>query len=62
MDPSGNVWASGSPLTKFDPETRKFTRFEEVKSSYDVKTDKNGDVWFTTRSGETRSAKSTARQ
>jgi virginiamycin B lyase len=50
LDPSGNVWASGSPLTKFDPETRKFTRFEEVKSSYDVKADKNGDVWFTTGS------------
>jgi virginiamycin B lyase len=51
LDPSGNVWASGSPLTKFDPETRKFTRFEEVKSSYDVKPDKNGDVWFTTGFG-----------
>ncbi|MGD0962745.1 MAG: carboxypeptidase regulatory-like domain-containing protein [Candidatus Acidiferrales bacterium] len=51
IDPSGNVWASGSPLTKFDPETRKFTRFEEVPSSYDVKPDKNGDVWFTSGSG-----------
>jgi virginiamycin B lyase len=47
LDRSGNVWASGFPLTKFDPETRKFTRFEEVKSAYDVKPDKNGDVWFT---------------
>ncbi|MGD0963278.1 MAG: carboxypeptidase regulatory-like domain-containing protein [Candidatus Acidiferrales bacterium] len=50
LDSSGNVWASGSPLTKFDPETRKFTRFEEVSSSYDVKPDQNGDVWFTTGS------------
>jgi virginiamycin B lyase len=47
LDPSGNVWASGVPLTKFDPETRKFTRFEEVTHAYDVKPDKNGDVWFT---------------
>jgi virginiamycin B lyase len=47
LDPSGNVWGSGQPLTKFDPETRKFTRFEEVKIAYDVKPDKNGDVWFT---------------
>lgn len=47
IDPSGNVWASGSPLTKFDPKTLKFTRFEEVQNTYDVKPDKNGDVWFT---------------
>ena len=50
LDPSGNVWASGVPLTKFDPETKKFTRFEEVNHAYDVKPDKNGDVWFTSRS------------
>jgi virginiamycin B lyase len=47
LDPSGRVWASGSPLTMFDPETRKFTRFDEVGGTYDVKPDKNGDVWFT---------------
>jgi streptogramin lyase/mono/diheme cytochrome c family protein len=47
LDPSGNVWGSGQPLTKFDPETRKFTHFDEVKIAYDVKPDKNGDVWFT---------------
>jgi virginiamycin B lyase len=47
LDPSGNVWASGAPLTKFDPETKKFTRFAEVPRVYDVKPDKNGDVWFT---------------
>jgi virginiamycin B lyase len=45
------VWASGAPLTKFDPETQKFTRFEEVPSAYDVKPDKNGDVWFTSGGG-----------
>ena len=47
LDPSGNVWASGRPLTRFDPETKKFTRFNEVATCYDVKVDKNGDVWFT---------------
>jgi virginiamycin B lyase len=47
LDPSGNVWASGSPLTKFDPETRKFTRFDELLGVYDVKPADNGDVWFT---------------
>ena len=47
LDPSGNAWASGVPLTKFDPETKKFTRFEEVPNAYDVKSVANGDVWFT---------------
>jgi len=47
LDRSGNVWTTGSPLTKFDPETKKFTRFEEVKDSYDVRQDANGDIWFT---------------
>jgi streptogramin lyase len=47
LDPSGNVWSSGIPLTKFDPETGKFTRFTEVAATYDVKPDKNGDAWFT---------------
>jgi virginiamycin B lyase len=47
LDPTGNVWGSGSPLTKFDPKIGKFTRFEEVEAAYDVKPDKNGDVWFT---------------
>jgi virginiamycin B lyase len=45
--PNGKVWASGTPLTMFDPETEKYTRFEEVPMTYDVKTAKNGDVWFT---------------
>jgi virginiamycin B lyase len=43
----GKVWASGSPLTMFDPETEKFTHFDQVGDAYDVKPDKNGDVWFT---------------
>ena len=28
IDPSGKVWTSGVPLTRFDPETGKFTRFD----------------------------------
>jgi virginiamycin B lyase len=47
LDPSGNAWSSGYPLSKFDPKTKKFTHFDEVRNSYDVKPDKNGDVWFT---------------
>jgi virginiamycin B lyase len=48
LDSSGKVWASGIPLTRFDPETGKFTRFDSGGGYiYDVKPDKNGDVWFT---------------
>jgi len=48
LDPAGNVWSSGTPLVKFDPETAKFTRFDtEAPSTYDVKPDRNGHVWFT---------------
>jgi virginiamycin B lyase len=49
LDPAGNVWASGTPLTKFDPETKKFIRVEGISQSlvYDVKPDTNGDAWFT---------------
>ena len=48
IDPSGRVWASGVPLTMFDPETRKFTKLDSGGGYiYDVKPDKNGDVWFT---------------
>ena len=49
IDPSGKVWASGIPLTRFDPETGQFTQFDKEDGGYfyDVKPDKNGDVWFT---------------
>ena len=48
LDPSGKVWASGGLLARFDPETGKFTHFvEEDGYVYDVKPDKNGDIWFT---------------
>jgi streptogramin lyase/mono/diheme cytochrome c family protein len=46
--PNGKVWTSGKPTTMFDPETEKFTRMEgSAADTYDVKPDKNGDVWFT---------------
>jgi virginiamycin B lyase len=47
IDINGNAWSSGYPLSKFDPKTGKFTHFDEVRNSYDVEPDKNGDVWFT---------------
>jgi len=47
LDPEGNVWATGSPLSRFDPETRKFTRFEQIPHLYTLALDKNGNFWFT---------------
>src|SRR6202158_6151017 len=47
IDPSGKVWTSGVPLTRFALETGKFARFAEGEYAYDVKPDKNGDAWFT---------------
>jgi virginiamycin B lyase len=47
IDPTGKVWTSGVPLTRYDPETAKFDRFIEGEYAYDVKPDKNGGAWFT---------------
>jgi hypothetical protein len=47
LDPGGNAWSSGNPLTRLDRNTRKFTRFEEMASTYDVEVDGNGNIWFT---------------
>ncbi len=47
FDPDGNAWASGNPLTRFDRRTKKFTRFDDIPSTYDVKEDSNGNIWFT---------------
>src|SRR5580704_6233759 len=51
IDPTGKVWASGVPLTRFDPETGKFAHFVEGEYAYDVKPDKDGGAWFK-RAGE----------
>jgi virginiamycin B lyase len=48
VDPKGYIWSSGQPLTRLDPETGKFKYFLDApQSSYDVKADKEGNVWFT---------------
>jgi virginiamycin B lyase len=45
--PNGAVWSSGTPLTEFNPKTRKYTHFDEAPFTYDVEIAPNGDVWFT---------------
>lgn len=47
VDLQGNIWSSGSPLTKFDPRTQKFTHYMEVPTSYGITLDKEGNIWFT---------------
>ena len=47
IDARGNVWASGYPLVRFDPETKKFTDFPEAAHTYSVTFDKDSNVWFT---------------
>jgi virginiamycin B lyase len=46
VDAKGNLWSSGSPVSKFDPETGKYTHFMEAPSSYGITFDKDGNVWF----------------
>jgi virginiamycin B lyase len=46
VDARGNAWASGSPFSKLDLETGKYTDFMEVPSSYGITFDKEGNVWF----------------
>jgi virginiamycin B lyase len=47
FDPDGNVWSSGNPLTRFDPKMKKFTRFDDIPSTYDVEEARDGNIWFT---------------
>ena len=47
IDSQGMVWASGWPLTRFDPETGKFHDFPEAEHTYSLDFDKAGNVWFT---------------
>ena len=47
VDAKGTVWSSGYPFTRFDPETGKFTDFQEAAHTYSLDFDKAGNVWFT---------------
>jgi virginiamycin B lyase len=48
FDPNGNVWATGYPLSRLDPETGKFTDFwNDAAHTYGLEPDKDGNIWFT---------------
>ncbi len=40
------MWSSGSPLTKLDPKTGKFTQFADVSQAYGVAIAPDDTVWF----------------
>jgi virginiamycin B lyase len=46
IDAQGRVWATGGPLTMYDPKVGKFTRFSEIPSAYGLAIDKDGNCWF----------------
>jgi virginiamycin B lyase len=46
VDSRGMVWSSGTPLSRFDPETNKFTAFQaEAGGFYSIAVDKDDNVW-----------------
>jgi virginiamycin B lyase len=46
IDRLGRVWATGRPLTVFDPKTGKFTPIRDVPTAYGLALDKAGNCWF----------------
>ena len=46
VDSKGVVWASGTPFSKFDPKTGKFTDIPVPANTYGVEKDKYDNIWF----------------
>jgi virginiamycin B lyase len=46
VDRQGRVWATGTPLTMFDPKMGKFTQILEVPTAYGLALDKDDNLWF----------------
>ena len=46
VDSKGIVWASGTPFSKFDPKTGKFTEIPVAPNTYGVEKDKYDNIWF----------------
>jgi virginiamycin B lyase len=46
VDAQGRVWATGRPMTVFDPKTGKYTSFKEIPTAYGLALDKDGNCWF----------------
>jgi virginiamycin B lyase len=46
VDSKGMVWASGTPFSKFDPKTNKFTDLPVAPNTYGIERDKDDNIWF----------------
>lgn len=46
IEPNGDVWSTGGPVSKFDPKTKQFTDIKEIPSAYGIALAQNGTVWF----------------
>ena len=47
VDAEGIVWATGSPFSRFDPQTETFREFPDIPTSYGIALAADGTVWFT---------------
>ena len=48
-DSQGNIWTSGGKITKFDPNTKKFTVYDATSATYDLGLDSGDNAWGATR-------------
>jgi streptogramin lyase len=46
LDRSGNIWAGGSMLLRFDPKKEQFMEFPEARTPYGIELDPQGNIWF----------------
>ena len=46
VEPNGDVWSTGGPVSKFDPKTKQFTDIKEIPSAYGIALAQDGTVWF----------------
>ena len=42
----GRVWATGGPLSVYDPKAATFTGIPNIPSAYGIALDKQGTIWF----------------
>ncbi|HVZ60924.1 MAG TPA: carboxypeptidase regulatory-like domain-containing protein [Terriglobales bacterium] len=47
FDLEGNVWSTGTPLSRFNIKTKEFDHFKEVNVAYGITRDKDGNIWAT---------------
>ena len=46
LDRTGNIWAGGSMLLRFDPKKEDFMEFPEARTPYGIELDPQGNIWF----------------